>query len=120
MTHKSVLMRKVCFDMPFLRIPQENPSDPVISGLCPHGDNQAQFMTQFQNVFLGKLVRQLVRDFKPHGEFSRGLTKLETPFCETIIDHKVLSDQARIDIDHEVTKVESGQISMSFHDFVTV
>ena len=77
-------MRKACFDMPFLRIPQENPSDPVISGLCPHGDNQVQFMTQFQNVFLGKLVRQLVRDFKPHGEFSRGLTKLEAPFCETI------------------------------------
>ena len=65
-------------------------------------------------------MRELVRDFKLHGEFSRGLTKLEAPFCETIIVYEVLGDQARIDISHEVTKVKSGQIIVSFHGKVTV
>ena len=55
-------------------------------------------------------MRAFVRDFKPHGEFSRGLTNLEAPFCETIIVYEVLGDQARIDIGHEVTKVKGGQV----------
>jgi len=55
-------------------------------------------------------VRELVRDFKLHGEFSRGLTKLEAPFCETIIVHELPGDQARFDIGHEVTKVKGGQV----------
>ena len=56
------------------------------------------------------LVRAFVKDFQSHGEFSRGLTKLEAPFCETIIVYEVLGDQARIDIGHEVTKVKGGQV----------